>query len=309
MVPSIREDLLEPGPGAVEFVQELREGRVDAVVYLTQGGVWGLPKLLSPIIPQPQLKRALREVLVVARGHKTARALEQLDLPPQAVSKAPHTWRDMLKALEERVPLAGMRVAVVEHGVIHVPLRAALLDLGAHPLELAVYRWVLPEDEAPLMDAVSRIIAGSLPVVLFTNGAQIDAVMGVAGRAHREERLRSALMKVLVGAVGEVTASRLAAFGLTADVIATEPRMDVLVQEAALACSSVEAGPVEAGPVEAGPVEAGRGEAGRGEAGRGEAGRGEAGRPEPSMVGGVGPRPPPASVPSADGTGDRSSGA
>ena len=54
------------------------------------------------------------------------------------------------------------------------PFLEALAERGAEVRRVPVYRWALPEDTAPLRDAVERIGRGEADIILFTNSTQVD---------------------------------------------------------------------------------------------------------------------------------------
>lgn len=231
--PALRELPLDPGPDVVELAVRLRKKQLDGVLFLSPGGVRVLPEAMTGILATDTLIALLSALPLGARGHKTKQALVQLGLGEAklVVSDEPHTWHELLDAWEREVTVAGTEVALIEHGVAHGRLKAALEDAGAHVLSVALYRWVLPDDVGPLLSAIDAIVAGDAAVILFTNGAQIDSVMGVAAEQDLDEPLRHALSKAIVGAVGHVTADRLRAFGVEADVIPLHPRMADLVRD------------------------------------------------------------------------------
>lgn len=231
MAPSVCPELLEPGPGAVEFASQLREDAIDAVLFLTPSGARPFFDFCRPVVSEAELRAGLADRCIASRGPKTTRALRELGLHPTAESRAPHTFRELLKVVDATISLAGASVAVVEHGALHLSLRNALLEHGAHPIELAVYRWVLPENVEPLK---ALLQAPDLArVFLFTSGAQADSVFSVADELGVRRSLIAALRRNLVGAIGPVTASRLQAFGVEPTLVASEGTMPCLVREAA----------------------------------------------------------------------------
>ncbi len=232
---ALREVRLEPGPDVMELAQRLRKRDVDGILFLTAGGVEALPDALRGILPREELLDALGALPIGARGPKTLAAVSAL-LPDHSQivpSEEPHTHRELVRAFDRVCAVGGAALVVVEHAVPHVSLRAALMDAGAQVLSVALYRWVLPEDVTPLLEAISRIVEGRADIVLFTNGAQIEAAMGVAAEQDLDEPFRDELRRVVVGAIGEVTADRLRAFGVEPDVIPARSRMTDLARAVA----------------------------------------------------------------------------
>lgn len=233
VAPATRVVPLDPGPDAVELAARLRDGRLDAMLFLTDTGVRLLPEVMAPVIGRDALLSHLSALRLGARGPKTAGALRELGLPDAVVSEPPHTWRSLVTSFDGAFSLAGRAVAVQESGRVHARLRAMLMELGAEVIEVAVYRWALPEDTAPLAAAAEGLAQGTIRVALFTNGAQIDHLLSLAAELGFDDPLRRALRGAVVGAVGPHCASRLAVFGIEAGIVADPPRMERLVEETA----------------------------------------------------------------------------
>ncbi|MBW2463611.1 MAG: uroporphyrinogen-III synthase [Deltaproteobacteria bacterium] len=233
--PAIEEQPLQPGPDVIEFVSRLRRDEVDLVLFLTRGGVEALPAATHTACSRAELIESLRGVPLGVRGPKTEAAVRGLigeDDGELIVSDAPHSWNGLLDAVHRAHPVGGAAVAVIEHGSAHGRLRAALIDRGAIPLSVALYRWALPEDTGPLLAAIEALISGHARVALFTSTAQIDSLVDVAAEAGRGASLHDALARCFVGAVGAVTAERLRVVGIEPNFIPDDPRMADLVRGA-----------------------------------------------------------------------------
>ena len=103
-----------------------------------------LARVAETLYPRdtPSSPPALRRAAIVARGPKPAAALNELGVPIAVAVPEPNTWKDLLRALDERataIPLAGKRVAVQEYGAANEELLAALAQRGAHVTRVPVY--------------------------------------------------------------------------------------------------------------------------------------------------------------------------
>jgi len=237
--PAMRVVHLQAGPDVVELGARLRDGTLEAMLFLTGVGVHALFEVASPVVGRSELGRGLSEIVLGARGPKTAAALRELGLEPDVESTPPHTWRRLLEDLGRERPLAGLAVAVQEYGVAHGRLKAALQDRGAEVLQVAVYRWALPEDVRPLNEAIDRLCERRASVALFTNEIQVENLFAVAAERDLDEALRESLRAGVVGAVGSVCAERLSAFGVPADVVPERARMQGLVDAVVSRAASV----------------------------------------------------------------------
>ena len=105
-------------------------------------------------------------------------------------------------------PLEGRRIAVQLHGDPLPDLVAGLRAAGAEVLTVPVYRWVLPEDVAPVRRLVATIAAGGVDAVTFTSAPAAASLLTVAaelGPARGGGR-RAATTGCWPIAVGPVTA-------------------------------------------------------------------------------------------------------
>ena len=94
-----------------------------------------------------------------------------------------------------------------------------------------VYQWRLPEDTGPLRKAVHALADAEVDVVLFTNAVQVEHVMQMAESEGVVERLRLALTRTVVSAVGPIVAERLRSHGLPVDFEPSHPKMGLHVKE------------------------------------------------------------------------------
>jgi uroporphyrinogen-III synthase len=128
---------------------------------------------------------------------------------------------------------------VQEYGVPNPELVSALEQRGAEVKTIAIYRWALPEDLAPLRSAIQQILRGDADVALFTNGAQADHLFRVAAEEKAEEQLRGACRNLVVGSVGPICTQVLEKYGLKPDIEPAHPKMGALLAEVAASASAV----------------------------------------------------------------------
>ena len=111
--------------------------------------------------------------------------------------------------------LEGRRIVVQLHGDPLPDLVTGLRRTGAEVLTVPVYRWVLPEDVAPVHRLVAGVIAGGIDAVTFTSAPAAASLLAVAEEDGTREELVAALTeRVMVIAVGPVTAGPLDAAGI-----------------------------------------------------------------------------------------------
>jgi uroporphyrinogen-III synthase len=131
VVPALREIPLEDNSAALEFGIRLTAERIDMLILLTGVGTIALFDLLKTRHPWPSIVEALKQTAIVARGPKPAAALRALGLQPTATVPEPNTWVDVVRTLDERLPVKGLRVAVQEYGASNPELLEALQRRGS----------------------------------------------------------------------------------------------------------------------------------------------------------------------------------
>lgn len=236
VAPSMREIPLESNTEALAFARTIAAHGFDMVIFLTGVGTRALARVVETIYPLEQFAEALRRVTVVARGPKPVAALKELGVPVTIAVPEPNTWRDLLRALDEKsdiAPLNGRRVAVQEYGASNSELLAGLADRGALVTRVPVYQWALPEDTGPLRAAVEAMARGEIDVALFTTSMQIAHLLRVAREMNLEQELRRSFARILVGSIGPMTSEELREQGLSPDFEPAHPKMGFLVNEAA----------------------------------------------------------------------------
>jgi uroporphyrinogen-III synthase len=212
--PAIRIVPLSDDAELVAATREVMARPVDLVIATTGVGfrgwleaadAWDLP-----------LVEHLRPARVMARGPKARGAIRGGGLidawSPESESSA-EVLAHLLSGAEG--PLEGRRIAVQLHGDPLPDLVAALRDAGAEVVTVPVYRWVLPEDVAPVRRLVASIVAGTVDAVTFTSAPAASSLLTVADELGQREALVAAMKdRVLAIAVGNVTAGPLEAAGI-----------------------------------------------------------------------------------------------
>jgi uroporphyrinogen-III synthase len=241
--PAIRIVPLSDDTELVAATREVLARPVDLVIATTGVGfrgwleaadAWDLP-----------LVEHLRPARVMARGPKARGAIRGGGLvdawSPESESSG-EVLAHLLSGAEG--PLEGRRIAVQLHGDPLHDLVAALRGAGAEVVTVPVYRWVLPEDVAPVRRLVASIVAGTVDAVTFTSAPAAASLLGVSDGLGRREALVAAMKeRVLAIAVGNVTAGPLEAAGipthqperarlgaLAREVVARLPERDPVLQ-------------------------------------------------------------------------------
>jgi uroporphyrinogen-III synthase len=230
IAPSMREAPIENNLEAFEFAERLFRGDFDLMIFLTGVGTRALNKVLASRYPEEQFAEALRKIAVAARGPKPLAALRELKVPVAVTAPEPNTWRELMIALDGR---AERRIAVQEYGKSNTELLEALRARGAEVTPVRVYQWDLPEDLAPLREAVHRIAEGRADVAMFTTSIQLLHLFRIAAEDQVTESMQQALGRMVIASIGPTTTETLEDYGLQPDITPSHPKMGFLVKETA----------------------------------------------------------------------------
>jgi uroporphyrinogen-III synthase len=235
IAPSMREAPIENNPEAFEFAERLFRGEFDLMIFLTGVGTRALDKVLASRYPAGKFAEALRKITVAARGPKPLAALRKMQVPVTVAAPEPNTWRELLAALEGR---AERKIAVQEYGKSNPEFLDALRVRGAEVTPVRVYQWDLPQDLAPLREAVHRIAEGRADVAMFTTSIQIPHLFRIAAEERlageqSNDPMQQALRRMVIASIGPTTNETLEEFGLAPDVTPSHPKMGFLVKETA----------------------------------------------------------------------------
>jgi uroporphyrinogen-III synthase len=234
VAPATREIPAESSADVARFASALLEGKIDLAIFLTGVGTRALARAIEPFCAREDFVSALSRVPVLARGPKPVAALKELGVPILWNVPEPNTWREILQVVDSnKVSLQDRRVAVQEYGVPSKDLEQGLQERGAEVLAVHVYDWALPEDTAPLRNAIRALIAGNVDVVLFTAAIQVHHLLQVAEEMKCRDSLMEALGKIKVASIGPVTSEALGEYGIRVSMEPTHPKMGFLVKEAA----------------------------------------------------------------------------
>ena len=211
--PAIRIVPLSDDAELVAATRQVLAAPVDLVVATTGVGfrgwveaaeAWDLP-----------LREHLQNARVLARGPKARGAIRGAGLV-DAWSPASECSAEVLAHLLSGAegPLPGRRIAVQLHGDPLPELVSGLVAAGAEVVRVPVYRWVLPEDTAPLRRLVAAIVAGGVDAVTFTSAPAAASLLRSPASRARAELVAAFADAVLPVAVGPVTAGPLEAAGV-----------------------------------------------------------------------------------------------
>ncbi len=233
VAPALREIPLEANPAVFEFADALYAGKFTMIIFMTGVGARLLRRVLATCESENLFPEALRKLTIVARGPKPTAVLREWQVPVAVTVPEPNTWRELLHAV---AGLPEKSVALQEWtGGPNLDLIAGLNAQGRQTTSVPVYQWALPEDTAPLEEAIRELLAGRFRAAIFTTGVQIDHLLEFADQQGKRADTISALSKIFIASIGPTCSEALRSHGLTPALEPSHPKMGILVREAALA--------------------------------------------------------------------------
>ncbi|MFJ6939495.1 uroporphyrinogen-III synthase [Streptomyces sp. NPDC101132] len=193
--------------------KELIGNAPDTVVATTAIGFRGWIEAADGWGVGEDLLARLRAARLLARGPKVKGAIRAAGLTEEWSPDSESLAEVLDRLLAEGV--AGRRIALQLHGEPLPGFVETLREGGADVVVVPVYRWMPPEDLAPLDRLVDALVTRSLDAVTFTSAPAAASLLSRAGERGLLPELLDALRgEVLAACVGPVTALPLQAHGI-----------------------------------------------------------------------------------------------
>ncbi|MEU6894301.1 uroporphyrinogen-III synthase [Streptomyces sp. NPDC046557] len=217
----------------MEATKELIRRTPDVVVATTAIGFRGWIEAADGWGIGEELLDRLRATELLARGPKVKGAVRAAGLV-EAWSPGSESLAEVLDRLLAG-GVAGRRVALQLHGEPLPGFVETLRAAGAEVVVVPVYRWMPPEDPAPLDRLLDAVATGGVDALAFTSAPAAASLLSRAdGRGMREAVLEGLRGDVLSACVGPVTALPLQAEGVPTvqpERFRIGPLVQVLCQE------------------------------------------------------------------------------
>lgn len=231
IAPSMREITREEHPEVTTFGTALLAGELDAVIFMTGVGARAVLEILGKEHPEIDWTAKLNQLTIIVRGPKPVAVLRPLGVRIDYRAPEPNTWRELLQLLDEaEYELSGQRVAIQEYGVSNVKLLEALGSRGAEMVPVPIYKWELPEDLAPLQQAIRSTCQQEFDALLFTSAQQVVHVMKVAEQLGLKQEFLDAAKQTLIASIGPTCTERLVELGFEVGCEPEHPKMGPLVR-------------------------------------------------------------------------------
>jgi uroporphyrinogen-III synthase len=185
------------------------DGRLDIVVATTGIGFRGWIEAADTWGLAEKLTDAIDHATILARGPKARGAVRASGLR-EAWSPESESFSEVLAHLINSYDLETKRIAVQLHGEPLPDVVQTLRLAGADVIEIPVYRWVPPEDTAPLQRLIETVSITGIDAVAFTSAPAAASFLHAADEQGRGDAVRAALRGPVVAAcIGPITAGPL----------------------------------------------------------------------------------------------------
>lgn len=199
------------------FIRRAVDRPLDDFVLLTGEGLRRLLAAARRIGLEREFVGAVGAARCFTRGPKPGLALRELGLAPDATTDTPTS--EGVAALLATFDLKGHRVGLQlypdkDHGA----LIAAIAALGAEVDTVLPYVYDPKAADAHIIAAIDEMAGGRIDAIALTSSGQVRRLVEAARHHGCEERLRAALERTRIAAVGPVVSEELAANGLRTDI-------------------------------------------------------------------------------------------
>ncbi len=231
VAPSVKERALADHSDAFRLLERIESGALDMLILMTGVGLAFWRDVIASRYTLGRADEALRRVKLLARGPKPSAVLRASGITPDVTIPEPNTWREIVQALAGRPE---RKIAVQEYGRPNPQFVDQLKALGAKVEAFALYRWEMPDDVAPLREAVQRLAKREADVILFTSSIQLEHLFSFAAEEDLADEVQWALKEhVAIVSIGPIMSEALAEHGLEPDITPSSPKMGPLVYAAA----------------------------------------------------------------------------
>jgi len=207
-----------------EMLKEWSVNLPDLFIFQTGVGTKALFAATDELNLTEVLLNILSSSKVLVRGPKPTAVLRARAVRIDMTAGDPYTTTEILAHLES-MALIGKRVVVQRYGDTNFELQNALEAKGAHVLEVATYRWSLPENLQPLIDLMDALDHKTIDVACFTSASQVFNLFKVAQTLGRSQALQLGLNNALVASIGPVCSAALNKFDIRVDIEPSPPKL------------------------------------------------------------------------------------
>ncbi len=211
------------------LIKDWRAQPYKVVIFQTGVGTRMLFQTTDELNLTDELVKLLSGAVVVVRGPKPVGELNSRGVKIDIRAQSPFTTETVAEGIIQ-IPVQGQRVLVQRYGAANLGLREILIDRGARIVELATYRWALPQDLKPLQKLLAALANSSVDAVVFTSAVQLQNLFNVAESLHSDRLLADQLNQVVIASIGPVCSKALMVRGIRPTFEASPPKLGPLLE-------------------------------------------------------------------------------
>lgn len=193
------------------WLARLMAGEFDDLILLTGEGLRRLLAQAELIGQRQDVIAAISRLRTIVRGPKPTRVLREIGLTPGIIASAP-TTQGIMDSLRGEA-LSGRRVGVQLYPAAQTTLIDFLHAAGALVAPITPYRYASQSEDARVVAAIEQMAAGEIDFIAFTSSPQVQRLFEVAREHGIEDKLRAALAKTRIAAIGPVVSAAVEAAG------------------------------------------------------------------------------------------------
>jgi uroporphyrinogen-III synthase len=214
------------------FLDALSSKKVDYVIFMSANGVKHLLDNVKGLDAEKDLRKSLKNTLVIAVGPKTAQELEKkgfnVDLIPDR-----YTSDGILQCLQQR-HVKGKTVYIPRTSEAPPELAEKLRKMGNQVEEIYVYQSQLPEDGGLAERFVRDLANKKIDAIIFSSSLGVKNFFEMLTEVVSKEKLPNLMnTKTVVVAIGPTTARTITETGIKVVVMPNkhvlEEALDALV--------------------------------------------------------------------------------
>ena len=209
-------DAPDPAP-VLAWLRRFIDAPADDLVLMTGEGLRRLIGFADRAGLEAAFRTALGQVRAITRGPKPARALREIGLTPGL--RAERATSEGVVAALAQGALRGRRVALQLYPDAPTTIVDFLCNAGALPDPVWPYVYLPAAGGDAIRELIEEIAADRIDAVAFTSAAQIPQLFALARAAKAEARLREALLRTRIAAVGPVVAGELERHSLSVAIM------------------------------------------------------------------------------------------
>ena len=201
-----------------KFIEALLLEKVDYVILMSVNGVQYLHRAAERLGLRAELNQGLKKTTIVAVGPKTARELENHQLPANLIPEK-YTSEGIMQSLQNRFA-TGKTIYIPRTSEAPPELAEKLREMGNAVEEIYVYESQLPKDQGLNKKFIQDLSDGKIDAIIFSSSLGVKNFFLMMSQHGTVKKVQTLLnQKLTVVAIGPTTAKTLVEMGVRVDVM------------------------------------------------------------------------------------------